>query len=74
MNTSYSRQIAMPSKLLTPATDGQEKAVGKRAEGLQSSWVDTWPCSASNGGRLASNGVGVAHEGTDEESPSGVPS
>ena len=51
------KEIAMSSKLLTPATDGQEKAVGKRAEGLQSSWVDTWPCSTSNGGRLASNGV-----------------
>ena len=35
-------EIAMPNKLHTPAMDGQEKAVGKRADGLQSSWVDSW--------------------------------
>ena len=45
-----SKEIAMPSKLDTPAMDGQEKAVGKRADGSQSSWVDSWLCSTSSGG------------------------
>ena len=51
-----SKEIAMPSKLDTPAMDGQEKAVGKRADGSQSSWVDSWLCSTSSGGwrRMAS--------------------
>ena len=64
------KEIVMPNKLHTPAMDRQVKAVEKRADGLQSSWVDSWLRLASIGGgwgrlvmvgverrRIASNGT-----------------